>query len=552
MKSRLFAISLVAMLAGVLSAQQAKAPRASDDPFAAPTKKQAAQGDDPFAAGNPFAQGRKAKTKKKKAVASNPFGTGDPYSSGRKKAPKSTDDPFAAGAKNQQAGSADPFGGGSPKKKKAKLADPFASGADPFGDDSKKQVARKQAAKKQAAKKKPATRRSSSIREAFNQETTLQFVDAPLREVVDFLKTLHKVPIYVDVRAIEEGGLGPDTPVNLHVKGVTFRDGLNVLCDGMELDWLVDNEVIYLTSKAAARRKERTAVYDASALVAAGAKVDDIAKLFTSLLRTPGQQTGSRLAGGAGGMMMAMAGPVKDASPRRVFVHRKSLVVRATEGEHHMVTGVLHLLSEHQRVTKLMEKEPTQLLRQIARTGTRLHSSKATTRIEQALEQETSLEFVDSPLREVLDYLTTLHKVPTFLDLASLEEIGLGSDTPVNQNLNGISLRSGLNLMLDELGMTWIVRNGMLTLVTQEEARLRPIIKAYLVSDLVSAKESVEQLQEIVSATVRLTMRARRAVNKRAAIDRRQVIGFQNSLIIAATEEDHDRVSKVLAMLRSK
>ena len=49
-----------------------------------------------------------------------------------------------------------------------------------------------------------------------------------------------------------------------------------------------------------------------------------------------------------------------------------------------------------------------------------------------------------------MQYLQGLHKVPIYIDARSLEEVGLGPDTPVTQDLKGLSLRSGLRLMLGE------------------------------------------------------------------------------------------------------
>ena len=40
----------------------------------------------------------------------------------------------------------------------------------------------------------------------------LEFNDAPLSEVVDYLKTANNIPIMIDKKALDDVGLGSDTP----------------------------------------------------------------------------------------------------------------------------------------------------------------------------------------------------------------------------------------------------------------------------------------------------------------------------------------------------
>ena len=65
--------------------------------------------------------------------------------------------------------------------------------------------------------------------------------------------------------------------------------------------------------------------------------------------------------------------------------------------------------------------------------------------------QPTQIEFVETPLKDVVAYLQDLHHIKIQLDFAALKEAAIDENTPVTKKLKGISLRSALNLLLDEL-----------------------------------------------------------------------------------------------------
>ncbi|MEW4456229.1 hypothetical protein AB1L30_26425 [Bremerella sp. JC817] len=112
-------------------------------------------------------------------------------------------------------------------------------------------------------------------------------------------------------------------------------------------------------------------------------------------------------------------------------------------------------------------------------------TGNAEQKIFQQLDAETKIQFIDTPLEEVVGYLKQLHGIEIQIDNRALEEIGLSTDTPVTRNIEGISLRSALRLMLKELDLTYIVANEVLMITTPEEAESELITKVYPVADLV-------------------------------------------------------------------
>ncbi len=72
-------------------------------------------------------------------------------------------------------------------------------------------------------------------------------------------------------------------------------------------------------------------------------------------------------------------------------------------------------------------------------------------KITAALKSPTQLEFIETPLQDVIDYLKDYHGIEIQLDTKALNDVGIDPTTPVTKNLKGISLRSALRLMLREL-----------------------------------------------------------------------------------------------------
>jgi hypothetical protein len=110
--------------------------------------------------------------------------------------------------------------------------------------------------------------------------------------------------------------------------------------------------------------------------------------------------------------------------------------------------------------------------------------------IRQALEEPTQMEFVETTLTDVIDYLKEMHKQkhPSFeivLDTKALSDLGITPETTITKNLKGISLRAALRLMLRDLGLAYVIRHEVLVITSPDEACYT---KVYDVADLISAK----------------------------------------------------------------
>ncbi len=101
-------------------------------------------------------------------------------------------------------------------------------------------------------------------------------------------------------------------------------------------------------------------------------------------------------------------------------------------------------------------------------------------RIEAALDESTTQEFVETPLVDVVDHLKHLHDIEIQLDERALDDVGIGTNTPVTHDLKGISLRSALRLVLRELDLVQTLRDEVLSVSTPAEVQAGSVTRVNL------------------------------------------------------------------------
>ena len=116
----------------------------------------------------------------------------------------------------------------------------------------------------------------------------------------------------------------------------------------------------------------------------------------------------------------------------------------------------------------------------------RRHRSERDIEIEKKLRAPVSLQFTGAPLSQVLDYLAKLAEVNVYLDPQGLAEEGVTTDTPVTIELRKeIMLKSALNLILQPLHLSYVIKDEVLK-ITSEQMRDGQVYTAtYNVADLV-------------------------------------------------------------------
>ncbi|HLA86054.1 MAG TPA: hypothetical protein VJL29_14780 [Thermoguttaceae bacterium] len=175
-------------------------------------------------------------------------------------------------------------------------------------------------------------------------------------------------------------------------------------------------------------------------------------------------------------------------------------------------------------------------------------------RIRWALEQKTTQNFTDAELGEVVAQLKRDHKIEIQLDKESLEELDLGTDTPVTCVVKDVSLRNALKLMLHPMELTFLIKDEVMLITTKAMAEEFLITKIYDVADLVSFRDEkgkpwndYDSLIDTISGAVRpdswSDMGGTGTING-------NTFSTAKVLVISQTDEIHGEIAQLLAMIR--
>jgi tetratricopeptide (TPR) repeat protein len=106
-------------------------------------------------------------------------------------------------------------------------------------------------------------------------------------------------------------------------------------------------------------------------------------------------------------------------------------------------------------------------------------------KIRESLRKPITIDFKETPLRQVIDILKEFVGTNIVLDLQGLDEAGVDPEEPITLSLTDIPLRSALALMLEPLELAHVVRNDVLQITSQLSAESQLETRVYPVADLV-------------------------------------------------------------------
>jgi hypothetical protein len=165
--------------------------------------------------------------------------------------------------------------------------------------------------------------------------------------------------------------------------------------------------------------------------------------------------------------------------------------------------------------------------------------------IEKVLDAKTEVDFSETPLEQVAAFLSDRCKINVSLDKKTLEQEGLGTDTPVTFKMSGIPLRSALTILLRDLDLVWTVRDKTLEITSRDALDGRFSPRVYAVSDLTSNSTG---LRDLIIAVLEPQSWDVFGGPGSIVADRAQ---GKESLVVRQTEPVHRQVAAFLADLRT-
>jgi hypothetical protein len=173
-------------------------------------------------------------------------------------------------------------------------------------------------------------------------------------------------------------------------------------------------------------------------------------------------------------------------------------------------------------------------------------------KINKALASPTRLEFVETPLSDVIDFLKSYHGIEIQLDKKSLENKGIDSNTQITKSLQGISLASALRLLLRDLDLTYTIENEVLVITMPEE--VKPVARIHRLGGLVGRLEEakggrldIDALAAMVKQMVQPDSWRRK---HRRGVMAAMWLGTEPVLVVSHDQAVQEQIAELLERLR--
>jgi hypothetical protein len=131
-----------------------------------------------------------------------------------------------------------------------------------------------------------------------DRATTIEVAETPLRDVLAEIQRAHgNIPIVLDARAMEDAAIDSELAITQNLKSIPLRKALQMMLDPIEMTYVVDGHVVFVTTNEVAAKKMIVQVYHAAdyrQLAESPKEVEELASLLqsTALSGSPANPTG--------------------------------------------------------------------------------------------------------------------------------------------------------------------------------------------------------------------------------------------------------------------
>ncbi|QDT40571.1 hypothetical protein Pan241w_06280 [Gimesia alba] len=189
------------------------------------------------------------------------------------------------------------------------------------------------------------TEREEKLEAALRADTECEFPEIPLEEVITFFSELHNVPIVIQRTDLKDINLTVDEPIDVKLTDLSLKNALIQILDPIELTYVVDRDLILITSKDKAAQMLKPRVYPVGDLCRSGP--DDYQILAEAIRNSNlGDWKWEELPSAPGGFGGGV-GP----QPRRVVNHAGGTISEVPESHSLVISQTYHA---HNAIVELL------------------------------------------------------------------------------------------------------------------------------------------------------------------------------------------------------
>ncbi len=112
-----------------------------------------------------------------------------------------------------------------------------------------------------------ATPAEERLSRALADPTNFDFAGISLSDAITYLKDLHGIEIQFDRKILQDEGVDLDVPVTRQLSGISLRSALRLLLGEFDLSYMIENEVLLITTPDRALHHVTAKVYPVGELV---------------------------------------------------------------------------------------------------------------------------------------------------------------------------------------------------------------------------------------------------------------------------------------------
>lgn len=113
--------------------------------------------------------------------------------------------------------------------------------------------------------------------------TGLDVTETPLRQLVDILQDEYGISIVLDKAALTDAGLSIEEPITINLHNISLKSALRLMLRQHQLTWIVEDEVLLITTPEQAETHLVTCVYDVRDLTNGGSDAEELEKLIDAI-----------------------------------------------------------------------------------------------------------------------------------------------------------------------------------------------------------------------------------------------------------------------------
>ncbi|MHB8957561.1 MAG: hypothetical protein ACYC4U_31755, partial [Pirellulaceae bacterium] len=355
---------------------------------------------------------------------------------------------------------------------------------------------------------------------------------------------VQQIPIMIDDNALDQAGIGRETPITISIRGISLRSLLKLMLSEPGLTYVVRDQVLQITTPEKVENQLEVRVYPVADLAVADRQsvvVGEPTSSYRTILDVISDNVAPTSWEQVGGAASSWS-----------FDPWGILAVSQTRENHEAVASLLAAVrkARNSRANGNGSAADWQPIPVLSDAKLAAHA-----RIEQALDAIVEVDFAEMPLSDVVKYLEDAHGVPIWINRRALEDVGTSGDSPVTFSMQSVSLRSALRLMLRPLDLVYQIDEEVLKITTRDQSEQEMTVRVYPVGDFLDSSssaggnseqsQSLDRLQDVIESTV--MPETWEHVGGNGVFSSVVPWGL---LVISQTEEVHERVNSLLQTAR--